>query len=57
MTDESEKTIPPAERYRRAEMAFDRAWSAIGASPWTLAAFVIWTVLMVLAGMWIGAKP
>ena len=57
MTDESEKTIPPAERYRRAEMAFDRAWSAIGASPWTLGAFVIWTVLMVLAGMWIGAKP
>ena len=52
-----EKTIQLAERYRHAEDAFDKAWSAIGASPWTLAAFVAWTVLMVLAGMWIAQAP
>ena len=52
-----EKTIPPMERYRRAETWFDPLWAAIGSSPVTLAAFVIYTVLMVLAGMWIGGKP
>lgn len=56
MTD-PERTIPPMDRYKKAETAFDKAWSAIGASPWTLAAFVLYSIGLVAFGFWAALKP
>lgn len=45
------------ERYRLLEGKFDPIWAAIGASNWTLAAFIIWTIAAVAFGFWVGLSP
>ena len=45
-----EKTIPPAARYKEAEGWFDDVLTVLLRSPFTLAAFVLWTLVMVALG-------
>ena len=52
MTD-PEKTLPPAERYREAEGWFDDVVSTLVRSPWTLAAFIAWSVGLMVFGFWL----
>ena len=48
-----EKTIPPMERYLRADGWLDRHLTPLVASPATLAVLIVWTVACVGFGFWV----
>lgn len=41
-------------RYEEAEDWFDDVMAAVLASPWTLGAFIVWTLAAVGFGWWVG---
>ena len=57
MTDPETTDTNWKAKYAKFEGKFDPLWAAIGASHWTLAAFLIWTVACVAFGFWAGHKP
>lgn len=53
-TDDTQPNL--RERYKRLEGKFDPIWVALGASNWTLAAFLIWTIATTAFGFWAGRQ-
>ena len=53
MPTDPERTLPPSERYKVAEGWFDDVLATLLRSPFTLAAFIAWTVAMMVLGAWV----